>query len=345
MCRWLNCRTVCTTPKEMNEHLEQHVKQEPWECLWSGCSAMVEKKRWMYRSSLLQHMSSHVPDYRPVGCPFCEFRAAFQWRMAAHIRRKHANKTEGGTQTTKKANSPASTTPGTPNSNSGSSSSSSNSGSTSSTVPLLFDGMPLSSLLSGPLQITTLPGDDSTPVFIRPATPPPQQPVQQQSQQPVQQQPQQSVQQPKCCTITLPEPPPTVPSPERAPMLPRIEALDRKRGTPPAPRAGVVRPRDSDSQKRTVIVHVKSNVDTLPSLFQFMVPPSLTVAQFLAGMHERYHEREPGKRTAFHLSLSRAPFGNVRHHVSIPLCKYEVPVTQLLQPNDHLILCAVAPQE
>lgn len=284
----------------MNEHLEQHVKHEPWECLWSGCSAMVEKKRWMYRSSLLQHMSSHVPDYRPVGCPFCDFRAAFQWRMAAHIRRKHA---DCRVSTTGTAPSPTASASGT--------SSSSTSGSTPTTaVPLLFDGMPLSSLLSGPLTITTLPGDDSTPVFIRPATPPPQ--------------------------------PPQPPQPPRLPLLPRIAALDQKRGTPPpAARPGVVRAREADCP---VVVHVKSNVDALPAVFQMTLPPALTVAQFLAGMHDRYRACTPGQ-TAFHLSLARAPFGNVRHHVSIPLCKYETPVVQLLQPDDHLMLCAVAPQE
>lgn len=306
VCRWENCRTVCATPKEMNDHLEQHVKQEPWECRWSGCSAMVEKKRWMYRSSLLQHMSSHVPDHRPVSCPFCEFRAAFQWRMAAHIRRKHANRAEG-LRTTVAPNSPTSTTAAT--------SSSSNSGSTPTTASLLFDGMALSSMIAPTLELTTLPGDDSTPIFIRPATPPPQ--------------PTQPTQAPQC-RFVRPAPPP---------MLPRIEALDRKRSS--APTAGFARPRDA---KLPVTVHVKSNVDALPALFQTTLSPSLTVAEFLSQVQSRYQERKPGQ-LAFHLSLARMPCGNVQHRVSIPLCKYEVPVMQLLGPEDHLMLCAVAPQE
>lgn len=300
---------MCNTAKELNDHLEQHVKQEPWECLWSGCSAMVEKKRWMYRSSLLQHMSSHVPDYRPVGCPFCDFRAAFQWRMAAHIRRKHADcKNNGSARMAGTAASPAGASPGT-------SSSSSNSGSTPTAMPLLFDGMPLPSLLAGPLMITTLPGDDSTPVFIRPATPPPQPP-------------QGSAMGP--------------PHRERVPLLPRIEALDRMPDPPPPAAHMAFVP--GTYPERSVTVHVKSNVDALPPLFRMILQPSLTVAQFLSWMHDRCRARAPGQ-AAFHLSLARAPFGNVRHHVSIPLCKYETPVAQLLQPNDHLMLCAVAPQE
>ena len=98
------------------------------------------------------------------------------------------------------------------------------------------------------------------------------------------------------------------------------------------------------SRSQSSRTYIERNVDALPALFQTTLSPSLTVAEFLSQVQSRYQERKPGQ-LAFHLSLARMPCGNVQHRVSIPLCKYEVPVMQLLGPEDHLMLCAVAPQE